>query len=167
MTTTQHRISKGAVAVLVASTALLTCLTSCGSREQEAPALVFDVDTCDHCRMLISEPAYAAAYRIGDREMVFDDIGCLVARLSAEEEAGSAEIWVHDVEDHDWLSAAAATFVQLPDLATPMASGIVAVRDAEHAAMLVDHHPGGRIASFTQLAERERKSGKDIDAHAK
>ena len=57
-------------------------LAACGRSSQPAP-IAFDREPCAHCRMLISDPAFAAQLENADGEVAsFDDPGCLLAALS-------------------------------------------------------------------------------------
>ena len=115
----------------------------CSAAPSGPPEIVVDRTACDHCGMLISELAYAAAYRAdGAEARVFDDIGCL--RTAARGETGPLTFWFHDAGDREWIEGAAATFVASPEIPSPMGGGLLAYRDradAERAA--ADRH--GRV----------------------
>lgn len=99
---------------------------ACGAAADGPPEIVVDHSACAHCSMLISEPRFAAAYRIDGTGKTFDDIGCLLRSLAEETDAAAAQLWFRDVRDGAWISPAEATFVRSPSLRTPMAGGIVA-----------------------------------------
>ena len=40
-------------------------LTACSAQVTGPPDILVDQTACSHCRMLVSEPAYAAAYQAG------------------------------------------------------------------------------------------------------
>lgn len=115
---------------LIRSTVGLCFLLACGASESGPPAIVLDATSCAHCRMLVSELAYAAAFRsAGGEERVFDEIGCLLTELPAV----GARVWVHDYETSEWLEGEEAFFVRSESIRTPMGGGIVAFSSRERA----------------------------------
>jgi copper chaperone NosL len=118
-----------ALAVAVAAT------IACGVKADAPPEIVVDRTACSHCGMLVSEPVFAAAYRIeGSEARVFDDVGCLVDAVRREPRRDAIRFWFHDVADGSWIDGTAAVFVKSTSLRTPMAGGIVAYRDGNAAA---------------------------------
>jgi copper chaperone NosL len=76
--------------------------------------------------MLVSEPVYAAAYRVaGGEPRIFDDIGCMAAELRREK-PGDRRVWLHDFETGEWLDGDRAVFVHADALHTPMGGGFIA-----------------------------------------
>lgn len=95
----------------------------------EGPAAVaWDRVACAHCRMLVSDPRFAAQLRLESGEtLVFDDPGCLLlARAKREGVRGAA--WFHDSAGEGWIVEAEAAFVR--GATTPMGYGLAAVRAA-------------------------------------
>jgi nitrous oxide reductase accessory protein NosL len=141
----------------VAAVALL--IIGCGTAAGGPPEIIVDRTACDHCLMLISDPAYSAAFQIDERIRVFDDIGCLLVELAEEANRDEAQVWVHDVGDGSWLAAADAIFVRSSQISTPMASGIVAVGDRSAATELASRRDGEIFDSLedllTQVTEAE------------
>jgi copper chaperone NosL len=105
-------------------------LSACGSAASGPPPVTLDETACAHCGMLVSDPAFASAYRTeaGDAR-VFDDLGCLLRELPSE----GARVWVKDYETSEWLDAEAAFFVRAESIETPMGGGIVAFSTREAA----------------------------------
>jgi len=128
-------------------------VVACGPASSTPPEIIVDRTACDHCLMLISEPIYSAAFRIGERQGVFDDIGCLLDEVAGEPDLQTAQIWFHDVRDGSWINAADAVFVRSSQIPTPMASGIVAVADRSAAMELATRHDGEIIDSFAELLD--------------
>ncbi len=80
---------------------------------------VWDRDTCDHCRMAVSDRQFATQVRSARDGTVrhFDDPGC-AALAGAEPED---EIWVRDAGGGGWLDARTARFAR--GHSTPMGHG--------------------------------------------
>lgn len=117
--------------LLVIVVLLLAGLTGgCGDSAEAngPPEISYGRDICIECNMIISEPRFAASYRLDDGETKsFDGIGELVKhaqRLSEFERIAFA--WVHDYNTEDWLLADEAFFVAGHEIVTPMGHGIVA-----------------------------------------
>ncbi|GIX48543.1 MAG: hypothetical protein KatS3mg131_2754 [Candidatus Tectimicrobiota bacterium] len=136
---------------------LLLALLGAGCRSSVDPDAPPDIrygeDACDQCRMLISEPRYAAAYVTRQGEVRrFDDIGDMLLYDAAHGEE-VLRFWVHDYATAAWLPAAQAVFVYSRALSTPMAHGIVAFGDPQPARELAARVQG-EILSFAELRRR-------------
>jgi copper chaperone NosL len=122
----QKRLMDG-VARLLAVASLF--LSACGPAASGPPPITLDETACDHCGMLVSDLAFAAAYRNEEGEArVFDDIGCLLRELPSP-----ARVFVHDYETSEWLDGESAFFVRPESIQTPMGGGIVAFSSRESA----------------------------------
>jgi copper chaperone NosL len=110
--------------------ALLWLLTGCSTEPDTGPAEVkWDRDNCERCRMVLSDPHYAAEVRYfpeGKRSKVakFDDIGCAALWLQEQpwRDSIKSEIWVADHRTREWIDAATATYVSRKT--TPMEYGL-------------------------------------------
>jgi hypothetical protein len=130
--------------------ASMTVLLACGAKPAGPPVIEIDRTACSHCGMLISELAYAAAYRAdGAEARVFDDIGCL--RTAARGEAGPLTFWFHDADDREWIDGTAATFVGSPEIPSPMGGGLLAYRDRTAAERTAGARHGRVIHSVADL----------------
>lgn len=138
---------------------VVACMTAaCASRKDLAqpPDLRLGEDACDHCKMIISEVRYAAAY-FDDAELPrrFDDLGCLAAYLAANQPPRGT-IWLHAFDNDEWLPEDHATVVLSKDIHTAMGSGLVALGNPEAADRLAAAKNGelvtlrGLIASATK-----------------
>jgi len=110
---------------LAAALALsLIALSGCAP---DGPAEVaWDRVACAHCRMLVSDPRFAAQLQLEDGEVLyFDDPGCLLsARLGLDRPVRAA--WFHDSAGDGWIAEPDVAFVR--GLETPMGYGLAAVR---------------------------------------
>lgn len=109
-------------------------VTACSRTPSGGPAeITWDRDTCEYCRMVISDRAYAAQLR-GPKDKVhkFDDLGCLVNWLDARAwSVENVEAWVADHRYNDrahWLNVRTAHY--LPGQTTPMDYGFGATSEA-------------------------------------
>ena len=111
-------------AVIVLLAAMLP-LPACA---QGTPEITFDLDSCEHCRMTISDRRYAAAATTaGGRVMRFDSIECLAAWVAKATEAPTA-LWVTDAMAPGALVALASVrFHRGAPGSSPMGMGFVAV----------------------------------------
>jgi hypothetical protein len=102
--------------------------------------------------MLVSEPAFAAAYsRDGSDARIFDDIGCLLNAMSGEANPERLRFWFHDAASAAWIDQTEAVFVRSARLRTPMSGGVVAYRGAAAADRAARVHEGTVVGNFDQL----------------
>jgi copper chaperone NosL len=99
---------------------LALVLASCSQQPDTGPVEVrWDRDTCERCRMVLSDKHFAAQVRYfpeGKRSRVikFDDIGCAVIWLEDKswKNDSRTEIWVADYETGAWLDARTASYMK-------------------------------------------------------
>jgi len=102
----------------------------CASGPPEPVAIDTLNDQCAACRMVISDPAFAAQIVApGEEPRLYDDLRCLRDGLAAAPPARGARIFVADRRTGAWVAAGAAVYARVPDLATPMASHWAAYAD--------------------------------------
>lgn len=129
------------VAVLLAA--------GCQRGPPEPAALDTRNDACARCRMAVSDPPFAAQLVSPSEEpRFFDDIGCLRDWLVANPGRPSRAIaYVADHRTKAWVRAAAAQYVRVPELYTPMNSHVIAHADAASRAADPDAEGGAPITS--------------------
>lgn len=130
-------------------TLAILLLAACGEPSRGPVSIAFGEDACDACRMIVSEPLFAAQARF-ERSRVerYDDIGCLVRRLTSGGKPG--EIWVVDHAGGEWIDARTAHYVRSKILKTPMASGLAAFASWDAAAAFAGARQGV-ILAFEEL----------------
>ncbi len=131
---------------------LLVFIMGCSSESQphEPPRILYGQDACDQCRMIINDPAFAAAYRLADgTPRRFDDIGCMV-RYIQEHNEQPAYAWVHDYDTEAWIDARSAYYIRSARIITPMAYGFIAVSSRERATQLADSLQG-EVFTYDEL----------------
>lgn len=120
----------------------------------QPPNIAYGQDTCDQCKMIISEENMAAAYWTTKGEAHrFDDIGGM---LAYHKQSGDdvTSWWVHDYLSGEWLNAENATFVKNAGNAgvqTPMGFGIVAFASHQSAESFAYGVEGVAILDFDTL----------------
>ena len=122
----------------------------CDTQKTTLPQIRYGAETCNRCRMIISEKRFAAAYRTIENDLrKFDDLGCAVLHRTEQNEQVK-QFWVYDYKERDWLDTGQAFFVQSADLLTPMGYGIAAVKTQPEAELLAKN-ANGQIVKFNQL----------------
>ena len=113
---------------------LVAMFIGCSRETERGPIeIAWDRDSCEYCRMVISDRAYATQIRDGlnNKIHVFDDLGCALNWLHEQGWGDKgAEIWVADhrhPHEAKWLEARTAQFV--PNQHTPMDYGFGAVSE--------------------------------------
>ena len=127
--------------VLLLSAVLAACGLGLFLVRAEAPPegpqeVVWGKQACGHCRMHVSEPAFAAQLHTTDGDVLhFDDPGCLFELVQADAPKIHA-LWFHHVREDRWVKGDAAGFVEIDP--TPMGFGVGAVDAKEPGAMTLD-----------------------------
>ena len=130
---------------------IVAAIGGCAPAVDGPPEIRVDRSACAHCTMLISEPRYAAAYRIEGAYKSFDDVGCLLNALADERSDAVVRLWFRDVRDDAWITEEQAMFVRADSLRTPMAGGIVATAHVAEWERLVAKPDATAYASFDEL----------------
>lgn len=132
-------------------------LAACGGSASEPPEIEYGRDVCVDCGMIIEEPRFAAAYRAGDEERLFDEIVDMLVYGVESGELGSAAAWVHDYGTEEWVAAPDAVYVSGP-VATPMGGGIVAFAEGSDATALAAE-VGGDVLTWNDLVRLAESGG--------
>jgi copper chaperone NosL len=129
---------------------------ACGVNADGPPAIEVDRTPCAHCGMLVSEPLFAAAYKVpGAHARIFDDIACLVKSAKREGDADALRFWFHDAATGYWIPGANASFVKSARLRTPMSGGLVAYGELAAAQRGAIEHHGRVIPTLSDLMRGE------------
>jgi copper chaperone NosL len=114
-----------ALQTLLLIVGLLIVLPACadGPRDIEIGA-----EECAHCRMRVSEEAFAAQLRTQQgRVHVFDSIECMAEFVADNPEVSIRGMWVTDFDaPGEWLSAESAHYLRSDELRSPMGLGLSA-----------------------------------------
>ena len=111
---------------------------SCAERGVAPPELHLGLQVCAECAMAVSDARVAAAMIVDDgsgerREMLFDDLGCLLAYEGKHAETTILARYVRDYGGERWLDFERASYLRSAVIPTPMRYGIVAFDSWERA----------------------------------
>ncbi|MCW2306481.1 nitrous oxide reductase accessory protein NosL [Rhodobium gokarnense] len=127
-------------------------LAGCFGEPETGPVKIrYGRDTCDFCRMIISDPRFAAQIRGGEKHTAykFDDIGDGIHFLEQQawKDDPKVEFWVMNSEDAEtWLDARKAHYLR--GQPTPMDYGYAAIPDAREGTL-----------TFAEMADKVREAG--------
>ena len=108
---------------------IVLTMSACASGLPQPVAIDLGRDVCAHCRMVISSRATAAQIvSPGEEPRLFDDIGCLRSDIAGTPPPAGSLIVVADHVTGDWLVLEDAVLTEVPQLQTPMGSGLIAHR---------------------------------------
>jgi len=107
--------------VLLALQLALLASAACGGDKGPRP-LVVGEDSCDFCKMAISDPRFGAEVRTTTGRLItFDAIECVAGYVgAATDPARIAAIWVADYHGGDMVPVDSALFVSGGSLHSPM-----------------------------------------------
>ncbi len=134
----------------------LILLAACGGGEalDEPPEIIYGVDVCSNCNMIISEENFATAYWTADGEArMFDDMGEMILYMHDHPEE-IASIWVHDMHTAEWLRAEEAWIVMNAGVNTPMGTGVATVAHEDDARALAFDQDGAMVMTFDEMMEK-------------
>jgi len=133
-----------AAGLSVAALAALGVAVAYLQRAPEGPQPVaWNREVCAHCRMHVSEPAYAAQLHLADGQVLsFDDPGCLFAWERAHKDPVRAR-WFH-LRTERWAGDRDVRFVHAEP--TPMGYGLAAT-DADAPDALTLEQARARLAA--------------------
>lgn len=135
---------------------LLLLLVACGGGQSfdEPPEIIYGVDVCSACNMIISEENFASAYWTADGEArMFDDLGEMALYMTEhQEEVASA--WVHDMNTAEWLAAGESWIVINAGVNTPMGTGVFSMANEDDARALAFGHDGAMVMTFDDMMSR-------------
>lgn len=156
--------------LLFLALALLAAGCAQGTAEIKPPEIRYGEDVCAECKMIISDPRFAAAYTYevspGRYEnALFDDIGDMLIYADKHPEHTVVAWWVHDYDSKEWLDGQQAVYVFSHNLQTPMAQGTAAFASLEAAQRLAGELQG-EVFDWNGLLERSRAGKLAVEAGA-
>lgn len=146
-----RRLSRRTAVGLITATVAAALAGCAGPADpNQPPSIQLGRDVCTRCGMIISDAAFAAAYRTesGDAR-IFCDIGELPQYLREQSERPAAS-FASDYEAKQLVRAEKLHFVRSTSLQTPMGTGIAAF-EQEPAAQTLASRTGGQVIGFEEL----------------
>ena len=133
---------KSSIAVFL----IVMAATAGCSKSAVKPVDIFPEDMCSHCRMSVSNQAFAAEIITENGEALkFDDIGCMEEFTRNSKDVKMAGAFVKDYETKEWLPLEKSTII-VTGIATPMGSGKIACGDSVRAAKIRSTFSAGNSA---------------------
>ena len=134
--------------------ACLAVLVGCSEKTYEPRDIVSETDVCKICNMSIVHNEYAGqiALKNGDYE-IFDDIGCLMEFIDANEETEIGAAFIKDTLQDEWINIFEATYVYNKDYWTPMNYGVLAFDTKEAADSWMEKEGEGQVLAYEELHE--------------
>lgn len=122
---------------IIIFSAFFLLIISCGNDSTEGPdKIYFGEDTCERCKMIISEKLFASQYKTSEGDTKkYDDLGCMIEDIMSSEDKviGKFSIFVVDYNTGKWVDAEKAYFVLSESVKTPMGHGILAFNNIQSA----------------------------------
>ncbi|MCC6769884.1 MAG: nitrous oxide reductase accessory protein NosL [Gemmatimonadaceae bacterium] len=134
---------------LVCSTLVAT--TGCGGEKGPRP-LVVGEDSCDFCKMAISDPRFGAQVRTSTGRLVtFDAVECVAGYVGAATDPSRiVGIWVADYHGGSMVAADSALFVSGGSLHSPMGRQLTSFAPSISADSLVALY-GGTVIRWADV----------------
>ncbi len=102
-------------------------LGACAGGQPKPPEVVFGMDLCERCGMVIDDPRYAAALVLENGSShKFDDAGEMFAWRADHTGETVAAWYVHDYTSKVWLRGETAFYVVNKGVTSPMGTGVAA-----------------------------------------
>ena len=154
---------KGSSPVYQAAAAMTTLLflTSCGV--QPAP-IEFGTDTCDYCRMTISDEQYGSEIVTKKgRVYKYDAVECLAGAIivgDVPEEKIALILTIDHASPRTLVDAETASYLRSPGLRSPMGMNLTSFGQPADAERAMERHPGELLAwhEVKTLVEEARHS---------
>lgn len=142
-------LALGLVGVAVGITLLRLGMWWAGALPEGPEPVAWDRTACARCRMLVSEPSFAAQLQLLDGAVLeFDDPGCLLLYLHEQRPAVHA-VYLHHREEERWLDRDEVAFV--PSGPSPMGYDLGAVER---------ERPGALTWASALALSRSREAGR-------
>ncbi len=154
--------------LLLVVLALLVAGCAQGTAEIQPPEIRYGEDVCAECKMIISDPRFAAAYTYEVSpgrydSALFDDIGDMLIWADKHPEHTVVAWWVHDYNTEEWVDGSKAIYMFSHNLQTPMAQGTAAFAALGPAQQLAEELDG-EVFDWNGLVERHQAGKLMVDA---
>lgn len=136
--------SQNYLSILVPLAALL--LAGCSQKPREVH---LHSDECAHCKMMITDPRFAAQIVTETGKSVkFDAIECMADYYAAnEEELKGAKRWVSNFSNPvEWIEIGQAVLIKSKEIQSPMGESLLALKSKKQAREHLDQYSGETIS---------------------
>ena len=129
------------------------------SCSQKPAPLHLNSDECAHCKMMITDPRFAAQIvTVKGKAVKFDAIECLAAyavQRQSESELQNAKLWVSDFNNPgSWITVDEAVFVKSEEIQSPMGESLLAFGDRAEAESHLKEFPG-KLISWNEIKNED------------
>ena len=137
---------------------LILLITACG--EPTPQPIHIGSDTCDHCRMMISDREFASqTLNNQGRAFKFDSVECMAAFDQTNEQRDNLHsLWVPNfLLPDEWVNATEAVYLHSQTLRSPMGLFLSAYATSDDARQMQEEY-GGNLLNYEevrQLVHRE------------
>lgn len=134
--------------------ALIFLFFTCCRDTEIKPVDIAAEDMCAHCKMAISEKAFAAEFINQDGDAFkFDDIGCLLNYRKEKPDAKIAAYFLVDYETKQWVKSGEASIVKSAEITAPMGGGMIAFHEQAKAEAAAAKFKGKKL-KFEELTRQ-------------
>lgn len=145
---------------------VLLLLTGCS---QEPKPIHLHSDECAHCKMMITDPRFAAQIVNAQGKAVkFDAIECMTQYYANNEgRLSDARLWVSDFNNPGtWVEAGEAIYIKSEVIKSPMGESLLALPSKEAAEKHLMEYPG-RPMTWEELSSLKPVSSHDVNQKLK
>lgn len=143
---------------MIACVAGLFTLASCG--EAGPQPIKLNYDSCDYCRMTISDGKFGAeSVTVKGRVYKFDDLVCMTDFAGEQTSAEIRHFYINDyVQDNILIDATNAWYIRHSQLKSPMAGNTAAFADRKTAERYASEL-NTEVMSWDEIKNENKKSG--------
>jgi copper chaperone NosL len=138
------------------SVAVIILLTACAPLREYPPVDIdSETDICAKCNMHVPNDMFGVEYiTVSGDVKKFDDLGCMIKYMKANSN-DIANVYVKDYLTEEWIDAKTATYVNDPEIITPMSNGVVSFKTKEDPEQFITKRGQGEIFDYDALLKFE------------
>lgn len=142
--------------LVIALLVTLMILAACGGASGQPPVEIDpETDVCTNCNMHIPGDMFGVEYiTVNSDVRKFDDLGCMIKYMKDSSD-DIANVYVRDYLTEEWIDAKTATYVNDPEIITPMSNGVISFKTKADAEQFVTVRGQGEIFDYDALLKFE------------